>query len=185
MPELPKVQTVVDTLHEQNVSGRPVTGAAVYWPKAIADMQPADFCKKIMGCTILQIDRRGKYLVFDLSSDLTMLIHLRMTRRLNWVPRDQARNKHEHVIIEVGNAHTLRFQDTPKFGRIWLTDAPERILDRLGPEPLEDSFTVEFFSTMLQTTNRQIKPLLLDQHFLAVTFNATPAPFRRKDPVPG
>jgi len=167
MPELPEVQTVVDSLHKENLPGRLVTGAAVFWANTLADRQPADFCKKIEGCTILQITRRGKYLVFDLSSGLTMLIHLRMSGRLNWESRGKPRNKHEHVVLKVGETHTLRFQDTRKFGRIWLTEAPEKILDRLGPEPLAESFTVERLGSMLQTINRQIKPLLLDQRFLA------------------
>ena len=167
MPELPEVQSVVDTLCRINLPGRRISGAAVYWPRTVAEPDPADFCRSIKGRTILQITRRGKYIVFDLSSDLTLMIHLRMTGRLNWEPRDQPRNKHEHVILDVGQTHSLRFQDTRKFGRIWLTATPERILDRLGPEPLEETFTVERFSAMLQTTNRQIKPLLLDQHFLA------------------
>ena len=167
MPELPEVQCVVDALRGKNLLGGRICGAAVYWPKTIAELDPADFCSKINGRTILQISRRGKYILFDLSGGLTLMIHLRMTGRLNWEPRDRPRNKHEHVILDVGRTHSLRFQDTRKFGRIWLTTAPERILDRLGPEPLEESFSVERFSTMLKTTNRQIKPLLLDQHFLA------------------
>ena len=167
MPELPEVQSVVDTLCKKNILGRRITGASVYWFKTIADMDPADFCKKIKGRSIRQITRRGKYIVFDLTSGLTLMIHLRMTGRLNWESRDKPRNKHEHVILNVGATDTLRFQDTRKFGRIWLTGEPEKILDRLGPEPLEESFTAGRFLTMLRITNRQIKPLLLDQRFLA------------------
>ena len=167
MPELPEVQCVVDALRGKNIAGRRISGAAVYWPKTIAEPDPADFCKTIKGRTIRRIGRRGKYILFDLSGGLTLMIHLRMTGRLNWETADGPRNKHEHVILVVGETHSLRFQDTRKFGRIWLTAVPEKILDRLGPEPLEENFSVERFSEMLQTTNRQIKPLLLDQHFLA------------------
>jgi len=167
MPELPEVQSVVDALNGKKIPGLRISGAAVYWPKTIAEPDPVDFCKTIKGRTIRQITRRGKYMVFDLSGGLTLMIHLRMTGRLNWELRDLPRNKHEHVVLEIGRRHSLRFQDTRKFGRIWLTAAPEKILDRLGPEPLDETFTVERFSAMLQTTNRQIKPLLLDQYFLA------------------
>ena len=167
MPELPEVQSVVDTLCRNNIPGRLITGASVYWFKTVADMDPGDFCKKIKGRTIRQITRRGKYIVFDLSSGLTLMIHLRMTGRLNWEPTDKPRNKHEHVILNLGEKDSLRFQDTRKFGRIWLTGEPEEILARLGPEPLEESFTIGRFLTMLRATNRQIKPLLLDQRFLA------------------
>ena len=167
MPELPEVQSVVDALRGKNIAGCLISGAAVYWPKTIAEPDPADFCKTIKDRTIRHITRRGKYILFDLSGGLTLMIHLRMTGRLNWEPRDLPRNKHEHVILNVGETHTLRFQDTRKFGRVWLTASPGKILDRLGPEPLDETFTVERFSKMLQTTNRQIKPLLLDQQFLA------------------
>lgn len=167
MPELPEVQSVVDTLRNKNIPGRRIIRAAVYWPRTIAEIDPAAFCKKIKGLTVRQITRRGKYIVFGLSSDLTLMIHLRMTGRLNWKSKDMPRNKHEHVVLNIGETHTLRFQDTRKFGRIWLTATPQRILDRLGPEPLAASFTGKRFSTMLQAAARQIKPLLLDQHFLA------------------
>jgi len=167
MPELPEVQSVVDTLDRLKIPDRRITSAAVYWPRTIAEIDPADFCKTIKGRTVRRISRRGKYIVFGLSGGLTLMIHLRMSGRLNWEPADKPRSKHEHVILQIGKTHSLRFQDTRKFGRIWLTAAPERILDRLGPEPLAPSFTGKHFSTMLKTTNRQIKPLLLDQHFLA------------------
>ena len=166
MPELPEVQTVVDILNRKNLPGRLITGAAVYWPKTIAPMTSDDFCNKIRGHIIRGISRRGKFIVFDLSRGLTLLVHLRMTGRLNWVPAGNPRNRHEHVILEVGAAYNLRFQDTRKFGRMQLTRTPETILGPLGPEPLEDRFTSAAFATMLKTRNRQIKPLLLDQRFL-------------------
>ncbi len=167
MPELPEVQSIVDSLHRLNIPDRRISGAAVYWPRSIAEIDPADFCKKIKGRTVRRITRRGKYIVFGLSGGLTLMIHLRMSGRLNWEPADQPRNKHEHVVLQIGKTHSLRFHDTRKFGRMWLTAAPERVLGRLGPEPLAASFTGKRFAKMLQTTNRQIKPLLLDQHFLA------------------
>lgn len=167
MPELPEVQTVVDNLNQQNMVGRTITGAQVYWPRTIADASPDQFRKQITGCAIRQITRRGKYIVFHLSHGLTMLIHLRMTGRLNWTATDQTRNKHEHVVLEVERKNELRFQDTRKFGRIFLTGTPEAILDKLGLEPLAAGFTRERFCKMLQVTKRQIKPLLLDQKFLA------------------
>jgi len=167
MPELPEVQTTVDILNRQHIPGNPITGAAVYWSKTIDGLSPDDFCEEITGRTILPITRRGKYIVLHLSGGLTLLVHLRMTGRLNWVPADSARNRHEHVVLDVGPAHSLRFQDTRKFGRMVLTRSPETILERLGPEPLDKRFTVGCFAGMLKARQRQIKPLLLDQHFLA------------------
>jgi formamidopyrimidine-DNA glycosylase len=130
-------------------------------------MAPTDFCRTIQGRTIREITRRGKYILFDLSGGMTLMIHLRMSGRLNWESNATPRNKHEHVIINLEGTHALRFQDTRKFGRLWLTAEPEKILDVLGPEPLEAGFTVEWLSTMLRAAKRQIKPLLLDQRVLA------------------
>jgi formamidopyrimidine-DNA glycosylase len=61
----------------------------------------------------------------------------------------------------------LRYQDTRKFGRFCLTSNPQEILGKLGPEPLSDGFTVDCFHAMLQARKRLIKPLLLDQGFIA------------------
>lgn len=167
MPELPEVQTVVTHLNQAQLVGRAITAARVYWPKTIAQMDGPRFCRLIRGCVIQKITRRGKYLVFDLSGHLTMLIHLRMTGRLNLVSPESVRNPHEHVTLEIDDTNELRFQDTRKFGRIFLTEAPQTMLGQLGPEPLEKTFTGKRLFTMLQASRRQLKPLLLDQHFLA------------------
>jgi formamidopyrimidine-DNA glycosylase len=167
MPELPEVQTVVDSLNSLNIVGRSIAGARVFWPRTIADMTPAAFCKKIKGHRIQQITRRGKYIVIRLSRGLTLLIHLRMTGHLSWELKGKERNKHEHVILDLGEKRELRFQDTRKFGRFFLTRSPRAVLDKLGPEPLSDDFSLERFHRMLHTCRRQIKPLLLDQGFIA------------------
>ena len=167
MPELPEVQTVVESLNQQPLIGKSVTAARVYWPKTIAGLTPAQFRKRIRGCSILQITRRGKYIVFQLSHGLTLLIHLRMTGRLIWTARSQPRNRHEQVVLEVHEQNELRFQDTRKFGRIFLTDTPETILGPLGPEPLAADFTSQRLIGMLQAKRGRLKPLLLNQRFLA------------------
>ena len=61
----------------------------------------------------------------------------------------------------------LALNDTRKFGRVWLTDDPESVLGVLGPEPLDSALTAERFHAMLQNHRRMLKPLLMDQHFLA------------------
>ena len=167
MPELPEVQTVVNNLNGLKIVGCRIAGARVYWPGTIAEMTPVAFCKKIKGSTIQKITRRGKYIVIELSQDLTLLIHLRMTGHLNWELKGKARNKHEHVILDVGEKRELRFQDTRKFGRFFLTRNSQAVLGKLGPEPLADDFTVTRFYEMLHACRRQIKPLLLDQRFIA------------------
>jgi len=167
MPELPEVQTIVDHLNQAHIVGRTITDSRVYWPNTIAGMDSRRFCLRIKGSKIRQITRRGKYIVLDLSCQLTMLIHLRMTGRFNLSDSTIERNPHEHVILQLDNTTDLRFQDTRKFGRILLTDTPQAVLSQLGPEPLSRRFTGKQLFTMLQAYRRQLKPLLLDQRFLA------------------
>jgi len=167
VPELPEVQTVVDNLNAIGIAGSAITRASVYWPKTVAGMAPARFRRRIKGLTIREISRRGKYIVVRLSQGWTLLIHLRMTGRLNWAARGTRRGKHEHVVLQLGQANDLRFHDTRKFGRLFLTQTPETILAKIGPEPLETSFTRKRLHNMLQGKSRQMKPLLLDQTFIA------------------
>ena len=167
MPELPEVQTVVDNLNALGISGRAITRASVRWPKTIAGMTPAQFRKQIKGLVIKGFSRRGKYIVASLSQGWTLLIHLRMTGRLIWTPTGVRRDKHEHVILQIHQANDLRFHDTRKFGRFFLTRAAHTILDKIGPEPLAKSFTRKQLLQMLQGKKRQMKPLLLDQGFIA------------------
>lgn len=167
MPELPEVQTIVTHLNQSGIGGRIITSARVTWPRTIAGMDTVQFCRTIQGCAIQTITRRGKYIVVDLSRHLTMLIHLRMTGRINLVDPATERSPHEHVILELDRAHDLRFQDTRKFGRIILTHSPQTILDPLGPEPLAKTFSGRRLFAMLRACRRQLKPLLLDQRFLA------------------
>lgn len=167
MPELPEVQTVVDNLNAIGIAGSTITRASVYWPKTVAGMAPARFRKQIKGLAIREVSRRGKYIVVRLSQGWTLLIHLRMTGRLNWAARATRRGKHEHVVLQMDQTNELRFHDTRKFGRLFLIQTPETILAKIGPEPLEASFTRKRLHNMLQGKSRQVKPLLLDQTFIA------------------
>lgn len=167
MPELPEVQTVVDNLNALGIAKCTITKASVHWPKTISGMTPAEFRRKIKGLTISEFTRRGKYIVVRLSRGWTLLIHLRMTGRLNWAAKGARRNKHEHVTLQLDQANELRFHDTRKFGRLFLTQTAQTILGKIGPEPLKRGFTRQQFSSMLHGKKRQMKPLLLDQSFIA------------------
>ena len=165
MPELPEVQTVVNDLKALKLAGRTITGASLYWPRTVAC--PDNFCEAIAGRTVLNIWRRAKYLVFDLSGDLSLIVHLRMSGRLEWKPATAPRLKHEHLVIEFADGFELRLHDTRKFGRVWLTGDSASVLGKLGPEPLDASFTPAVLAAGLKTKQRQLKPLLLDQSFVA------------------
>lgn len=167
MPELPEVQTVVNDLNRAGLPGRSIVRAQIFWPRIIAHLSPDVFCQKIQDQTIAAIRRRAKYIVIDFTSEQHLLIHLRMSGRLHLVPPEAERKKHEHVVLDLDMPQQLRFHDTRKFGRMYLVQNAETVLGRLGPEPLEKTFTAAVFTQRLRTKNRQLKPLLLDQTFLA------------------
>jgi len=167
MPELPEVQTIVNDLNAADLIGVPINGAKVFWPRTLAEPSPKLFGRRLKGHQFTVIRRRGKYLVFETDTEYTMLLHLRMSGRLHLVSVDAPRIKHEHVIITFNDKKQLRFHDTRKFGRIHLTNDPARILGRLGPEPLEKSFTLTALAGRLRRHKRLLKPLLLDQAFVA------------------
>jgi formamidopyrimidine-DNA glycosylase len=167
MPELPEVETIVRDLISAGVVGKTVSCARVYWARTIAEPSASEFCRLIQTKQIASIRRRGKFLVFDLTDGGHLLMHLRMSGRLHLVPSNTRRLPHEHVVLCFLDGSEIRFHDTRKFGRIYLANDADRILGRLGPEPLNPAFTSRALWERLQERRRQIKPLLLDQSFIA------------------
>ncbi len=167
MPELPEVQTTVDDLNGAGLPGCAITAARVYWPASVSPLSPGVFRRRVTGRRITGVRRRGKFIVLDLSDGSAVLIHLRMTGKLALKEPASPRSRHEHVILTLDDALELRFHDTRKFGRVRHTQEAWRILAPLGPEPLDRRFTARRLAEMLSRRKRQIKPLLLDQHFLA------------------
>lgn len=171
MPELPEVETIKNnlrqgTLDQPPVIGRKILGAQVLWPRTVAILSPDEFQLRITGQVILDVGRRGKYLVFYLSDD-AMLIHLRMSGDMMVEPETAHVLSHHRIILDLESGLRLAFNDPRKFGRVWLVNDPALILGGLGPEPLNPLLTPEIFMVMLQASRRSIKPLLLDQGFLA------------------
>jgi len=167
MPELPEVETIARDLNSAGLAGNRLTGARVYWGRTIAEPSPAEFCRLIRTKQIATIGRRGKFLVIGLAGGWNLLMHLRMSGRLHLVPSGTKRLAHEHVALALEDGRELRFHDTRKFGRIYLVPDANEILEPLGPEPLAPAFTAALLFKMTQSRNRQLKPLLLDQRFIA------------------
>lgn len=176
MPELPEVETIARSLSQGkgtgfSVVGRKIEGVSILWERSIATPSAAEFKQRIQGQTIREVGRRGKYIVMSLSSD-TLLFHLRMSGDLHTKStavqdREEAVGKHDRVIFFLQNGQRLIFEDARKFGRIWLLANPQDELGDLGPEPLSEAFTADRFHNMLQSSKRPLKPLLMDQTFLA------------------
>jgi formamidopyrimidine-DNA glycosylase len=165
MPELPEVETIVRRLRPDLV-GRTIAGVTVAWPRTVATGARA-LARDLPGRQVTALARRAKYLLFSLSDGRTLLVHLRMTGRLDLAPPGYAPGRALRVDFALDNGYRLRFEDERKFGRVWLVDDPEQVTGALGPEPLAEDFTPALFRARLAGKARQLKPLLLDQAFIA------------------
>jgi formamidopyrimidine-DNA glycosylase len=166
MPELPEVETVVRYLRP-HLEGRKITDFRAYWPKVTAPRQPKEFAEKISGRTIGALQRRGKYILWNLDYG-HIHIHLRMTGQLSVLPRGKVGDR-RHVTAEfkLSQGKRVVFRDMRKFGRIGYLDDLKLLEAGLGPEPLSAEFSPAWLHRELTSRKRQIKPLLLDQAFIA------------------
>jgi len=171
MPELPEVETIRNKFRRGTVDipsliGKRVTGVKLLWERTLESPSAEEFSARIIGQEFTDIGRRGKYLLFHLQYD-TMIIHLRMSGDLWFEAADDPIAPHHRLLLFVNEEHRLAFNDTRKFGRVWLIDDYEKLLADLGPEPLDQAFTAQDFHRQLRKYRRQLKPLLLNQNFLA------------------
>ncbi len=170
MPELPEVETVKRTLAE-HIMGCIIEKVFINQETVIKTPAINDFRKEIVGKTFTGIDRRGKYLIFTLTPGYKMIVHLRMTGQLVYEEEKRALKKHTHVIFFLHNGKELRFTDQRRFGCIWLVPDEElggiSGLCSLGPEPLGEDFLFEEFQKQVIRRKTRIKPMLLDQRFIA------------------
>ena len=165
MPELPEVETIARKL-KPDLVGKTIKDADLRWHRTLATPSPKKFKEQIRGQKIMAVTRRAKYFILQLSS-FQMLVHLRMSGDLIIRDGKIKAKKHDRLVLKLTGNKSLAFNDTRKFGRVWLTENVEDILGKLGPEPLERGFTPEWLFASLKKKHRQLKPLLLDQTFLA------------------
>lgn len=189
MPELPEVETIRRDLSEL-ILGQKIVSANILSPKT-ASHSAAFFKKALVGRRIIALERRGKLLIFRLTTESSrstsdiaaLLVHLKMTGQLIYLSRD-ARiygghgqnadvsypNRHTRAIFELSGGGRLFFNDLRKFGYLKLVKAEELekiLLENYGPEPLGRDFTWSFFRDLLKNKTANIKALLLDQKALA------------------
>jgi formamidopyrimidine-DNA glycosylase len=165
MPELPEVETVAESLRAHLV-GRKITGATVSWHRTIAQPTADEFVQQVTERKIRSVTRRGKYVVIEMERGY-LLVHLKMSGQLHILPAGEPLNSHVRVVLSLDSGQQLRFRDTRKFGRIYLVDNPQDVTAVLGPEPLDKDFTLDEFRRLLARRTGRLKPLLLNQHFLA------------------
>jgi formamidopyrimidine-DNA glycosylase len=167
MPELPEVETTVRGIRP-HLLGRTITDVWFDWSNGLITPDPITFQSRLQGQKVVKVYRRAKYIVIELDSAV-LLIHLKMTGRLYVVPNEanDHADKWVHFRFQLDNEHQLRFSDSRKFGRVYLVDELGQVTGNLGPEPLEDDFTLEVFRNAMQKRGGVIKSLLLNQNFVA------------------
>lgn len=169
MPELPEVETVRKTL-KKLVLDKTIENIQVFWAKMIKNPPEVEqFIDALKGETIVEISRRGKFLLFY-TKTYVLVSHLRMEGRYGLFSKDEPYDKHTHVIFHFTDGTDLRYRDVRKFGTMHLFLKGEEFarppLAGLGPEPFSDEFTIGYLQAKLKQTHRKIKPALLDQNLL-------------------
>lgn len=170
MPELPEVETISRDLRDK-ITGHCIERAEVFWEREIGYPSVAEFLEFIQRRRIEGTGRRAKYVVIRLADNATLLVHLKMTGQLLYVPASEPPDPYVRVVLHLDRGKDLRFRDVRKFGRMYLVEA-DRLQDfpkiaELGPEPLEEAFTAKAFRALVMRRTGRIKPLLMNQGFLA------------------
>ena len=177
MPELPEVETVRRGLLPV-MEGRVIARAQVNRPDLRWPL-PDRMADRLTGQRVLSLRRRSKYILADLSSGESLLIHLGMSGRmlvsggmLGAFHHDHpAPEKHDHVVLDMEDGGRVTFNDARRFGAMDLVETASAethpLLASLGPEPLGNSFDDSYLVAALQGRRTPIKSALLDQHLVA------------------
>ena len=177
MPELPEVETVRRGL-EPVMTGKRIVRADVRradlrWPF------PERMAERLQGCKVLGLRRRSKYILCDLDSDETLLIHLGMSGRILISGEQPGQlhhdlptpEKHDHVVLDIEGGARITYNDARRFGAMDLlstTGAEDhKLLSALGPEPFGNGFNAEVLTKALGRKRSPIKSVLLDQRVVA------------------
>ncbi len=188
MPELPEVETIAREL-KPLVVGATISGFWTDWPRVIKHPDAGRFGPELVGREILDVGRRAKWLLLELSAkpggdpapgtdSAVLAIQVKMTGQLFVLPADTPRDKHVHVVFDLADGRQLLLRDVRKFARIGLyrrhetglilgADESKDLFSEHGPEPLDDGFTLPAFRKRLRGRRARLKPLLVDQAFLA------------------
>ncbi len=177
MPELPEVETVrrglAPVIEGQVIASAQVNRPDLRWPF------PPDMAARLTGRRVQALRRRSKYILADLDSGETLLIHLGMSGRMLvsgdplgvFVHDHPAPEKHDHVVLDMENGARITFNDPRRFGAMDLmetaTAETHKLLAVLGPEPLGNDFSEPHLVAAFKGRNTPVKAALLDQHIVA------------------
>ncbi len=177
MPELPEVETVrrglAPAMEGAVIARAEVNRPDLRWPF------PERMTERLTGARVERLRRRSKYILADLDTGETLLIHLGMSGRMTvsgdplgqFVHEHPAAQKHDHVVLHMANGSRITFNDPRRFGAMDLmpTDTCEthKLLTVLGPEPLGNAFHEEYLVERFRGRNTPVKAALLDQGIVA------------------
>ncbi|UCH43277.1 MAG: bifunctional DNA-formamidopyrimidine glycosylase/DNA-(apurinic or apyrimidinic site) lyase [Dehalococcoidales bacterium] len=166
MPELPEVETIKNEILPY-VVGHRITGITLLWEGMVRHPAVSEFLSRVTGQEITGISRRGKYLLFSLTSSDLLVIHLKMTGSLIIGKNSSEPPRFTRAIIHLDGDTSIFFRDPRKFGIMQLLNDRSSIKTKLGPEPLETGFNPELLARRLLGRKAPIKALLCDQGFIA------------------
>ncbi|MAC82077.1 MAG: DNA-formamidopyrimidine glycosylase [Rhodobacteraceae bacterium] len=177
MPELPEVETVrrglAPVMEGARIVQARVNRPDLRWPF------PEGMAGRLEGRQVLQLRRRSKYILADLDSGETLLIHLGMSGRMvvsgdrlgRFVHDHPAPEKHDHVVLVMEDGARITFNDPRRFGAMDLMQTAQadhhKLLAVLGPEPLGNSFDENYLIHAFHGRNTPVKSALLDQRLVA------------------
>jgi len=177
MPELPEVETVrrgiSPVMEGQKIAEVQVNRPDLRWPL------PERMAERLKGRHVTNVRRRSKYILCDLDSGETLLIHLGMSGRILISGDPQGRfvhdhpmaEKHDHVVLDMDTGARITYNDPRRFGAMDLLDtatAEEHpLLNVLGPEPLSNGFNEDQFFKAIRSRKSPMKSVLLDQKIVA------------------
>jgi len=164
MPELPEVETIKNELSPW-VMGQSFTQVTILDTELVCGGSAEEVRRGLIGQKVESLGRRGKYLIFHLSNGKSLIMHLRMTGVLLLNPKGV--DRYARAVFHLSNGHRLVFSDRRRLGLIWLVDDADTVVCKLGPEPLDESFTPGILGQRLSRHHIPVKAALLDQCIVA------------------
>ncbi|NBO64371.1 MAG: bifunctional DNA-formamidopyrimidine glycosylase/DNA-(apurinic or apyrimidinic site) lyase [Acidobacteria bacterium] len=166
MPELPEVEMVVRHLRSL-LLGRRIVRARLLRPRLAPGLSPRQFGARLRGGKIGRVERRGKHIVIDLDNGWTWVTHLRMSGRFLLSGIEPVEFPFTHATFDLDSGRRLLFTDQRHFGLMMVVRRAELesvdALRRLGPEPFDEAFSVEYLKLKCHQCRQPIKLFLLDQ----------------------
>jgi formamidopyrimidine-DNA glycosylase len=165
MPELPEMETYKRLLTEK-LSQQRITTVQINRKKSI-NLSDTDFIEEVTGKTILFIERRAKHLLFHLSNEKTLLLHLMLGGWMFYGSESTKPNRTIQVKLSFGDQHLYFIGLRLGYLYLYRKDEISQVLDKLGPEPLNDNFTESTFEQLMEPKRGMIKTALVDQTFIS------------------